>query len=460
MTSNPLLRQIPKVDELLHQPVLSQADCPYTVLLQAIRAELDCLRSGLAAGEYNELPPTEHLCESILMRVKHLNTMSLRRVINATGVILHTNLGRAPLSKAALQAVCDAACSYSTLEYDTENGTRGSRGDHIEGLLCELTGAQAAMAVNNNAAAILLALSTLSRDGEIIVSRGELVEIGDSFRVPDIMQQSGGHLVEVGATNKTHLRDYENAITENTAVLLKVHTSNYKIVGFAGDVPLCELSKLGKARHIPTVYDLGSGALLDEQAYPFTGEPTVPQALRDGADVVTFSGDKLLGGPQAGIILGSVECISRMKRNPLARALRLDKLSLAALEATLRLYREPSRAREEIPTLRMLCTDIDALNQKAQQLCKSILEHQPCCTAQVIQQQRQTGGGSVPAQSLPAAAVAIAPHRITVTELEQRLRALEVPIIARISENRLLLDVSTISGEDFDAVVRGVTGAL
>ncbi|RPF48891.1 L-seryl-tRNA(Sec) selenium transferase [Hydrogenoanaerobacterium saccharovorans] len=460
MPSNPLLRQIPKVDELLRQPALLQQQYHHSVLLQAVRAELDSLRAKLIAGECNEVPSTECLSNAVLARANCLSTMSLRRVINATGIVLHTNLGRAPLSKSALQAVYDAASGYSTLEYDAEKGARGNRGEHIEPLLCELTGAQAAMAVNNNAAAILLTLSTLANNREIIVSRGELVEIGDSFRVPDIMEQSGGRLVEVGATNKTHLRDYVNAITDQTAVFLKVHTSNYKIIGFSGDVPLTELAKLGKQRNIPVVYDLGSGALLDEHAYPISIEPTVPQALRDGADIVTFSGDKLLGGPQAGIIVGSAECINRMKRSPLARALRLDKLSLAALEATLHLYRDPVQACKEIPALRMLFADIATLTEKAQLLCQKILDNCPGYTVEVVRQQRQAGGGSLPAQVFPTAAVAIAPYKITVTQLEQKLRAFETPIIARISENRLLLDVSTIDEHEFDLVAQGVANAL
>lgn len=458
MSSNELLRQVPKMDELLRLPLLMGTSFSHPELLRAARAELAFLREELLGGA--PLPSSQELAVRVLARARADSVVGLRQVINATGIILHTNLGRAPLCADALAAVREAAQGYSTLEYDPKEGARGNRCAHVEALLCELTSAPAAMAVNNNAAAILLALATLARGGEIVVSRGELVEIGDSFRVPDIMEQSGGRLVEVGATNKTHLRDYEAAIGTDTAVLLKVHTSNYRIVGFSGDVTLAQLCALGKQRGLPVVYDLGSGALLPESAYPFAGEPTVPQALLDGADVVTFSGDKLLGGPQAGILLGSAACISRMKRNPLARALRLDKLSLAALEATLRLYREPQRALRQIPALRMLTADVAELLQKAQSLRNQIEAHGARCGLEVLTQSMQAGGGAVPAQGLPSAAVAVLPQGCSVGALEHALRLAQTPVIARIAQGRLLLDVSTIAPEELAIVAREVAEAL
>lgn len=458
MNGNELLRQIPKMDELLRLPLLTGTSFSSAELLRAARAELALLREELTGG--TALPSSQELAARVLVRARESSVMGLRHVINATGIILHTNLGRAPLCADALAAVREAAQSYSTLEYDPKLGARGSRGTHIEALLCELTGAPAAMAVNNNAAAILLALATLARGDEIVVSRGELVEIGDSFRVPDIMEQSGGRLVEVGATNKTHLRDYEAAIGASTAVLLKVHTSNYRIVGFSGDVPLAQLCTLGKQRGLPVVYDLGSGALLAGHAYPFTGEPTVPQALLDGADLVTFSGDKLLGGPQAGILLGSAACIASMKRNPLARALRLDKLSLAALEATLRLYRDPQRAMQQIPALRMLTAGSTELLQKAQNLRSQIEALGARCGLEVLAQSMQAGGGAVPVQGLPSAAVAVLPQGCSVAKLERALRLAQTPVIARIAEGRLLLDVSTIAPEELTVVAREVAQAL
>lgn len=458
MNGNELLRQIPKMDDLLRLPQLTGTSFSSAELLRAARAELAFLREEIPGGA--PLPSSQELAARVLVRAREDSVMGLRHVINATGIILHTNLGRAPLCADALAAVREAAQSYSTLEYNPKEGARGNRGTHIEALLCELTGAPAAMAVNNNAAAILLALATLARGSEIVVSRGELVEIGDSFRVPDIMEQSGGRLVEVGATNKTHLRDYEAAIGASTAVLLKVHTSNYRIVGFSGDVPLAQLCTLGKQCGLPVVYDLGSGALLPLHAYPFTGEPTVPQALLDGADVVTFSGDKLLGGPQAGILLGSAACITSMKRNPLARALRLDKLSLAALEATLRLYRDPQRAMQQIPALRMLTAGSTELLQKAQNLCSQIEALGARCGLEVLAQSMQAGGGAVPVQGLPSAAVAVLPQSCSVTKLERALRLAQTPVIARIAEGRLLLDVSTIAPDELTVVAREVAQAL
>ncbi|MEM1484204.1 L-seryl-tRNA(Sec) selenium transferase [Oscillospiraceae bacterium PP1C4] len=458
-----LLRAIPQVDELLHAPELEDAANLQgrAAVLGAVRAELDALRASILCGNIRTNPPHAFLVEAALKRLEQDSAPKLRRVLNATGVALHTNLGRAPLASCALEAIQAVAGGYSNLEYDLEAGARGSRNTHIERLLCTLCGCEAALVVNNNAAAVLLALATFARGKDILVSRGELVEIGDSFRIPDIMEQSGGRLVEVGTTNKTHLRDYESALKGgNIGVLLKVHTSNFRIVGFTEAVSVRELSELGKVYKVPTLVDLGSGALMEVSVYPFTDEPTVPQMLREGADLVCFSGDKLLGGPQAGILLGRRTLIDQMRKNPLARALRIDKLSLAALEATLRLYQNPLQAKEQIPVLRMLCAGVETLRIRTEQLYGQILQSGAACEVQMISQSRPVGGGSVPAQELDGFVIALKPHHISVGELESRLRYAAVPIVARIASDRLLLDVSTLEDKDFSLITDEIKDAL
>ncbi len=451
-----LLRSIAKVDELLENPAIAEKmeHCARAIIVRAVREELEALRQQILQGNCMESPSVGTLVNCILTRAKKLEETSLRRVINATGVILHTNLGRAPLCRSAVKAITEVAEGYSNLEYDLQTGTRGNRNRHVEDLLCTLSGAESALVVNNNAAALLLALFTFAKNKKVLISRGELVEIGDSFRIPDIMEQSGGIIAEVGTTNKTHLRDYENALKGgDVGAILKVHTSNYKIVGFTEDVSIRQLAELGKKQGIPVLYDLGSGAILDARWYPFLDEPTAPQAVRDGTDIVMFSGDKLLGGPQCGILLGNAEKIERMRRNPLARALRIDKLSLAALEATLRLYIEPERM-DEIPVLHMMRSDY--LKPKAEDLCRQIRDQGTGCEAEVLAEERQIGGGSVPAQPLSGYVVAIRPHDISVFELERRLRGLTLPIIARVAKNQLLLDVSTIQQPELPLVAHAV----
>ena len=355
-----LFRSIPRVDELLDRGELKASALSPALLRESVREELDALRGEVRGGR-SSLPETDELCARILARAEEKQMPSLRTVINATGVTLHTNLGRACLSERAANAAAEAAYAYSTLEYDAARGCRGSRHSHVESLLCRLTGAEAAMAVNNNAAAVLLILSALASGGEVIVSRGELVEIGGSFRIPEIVTQCGCTLREVGATNKTHLRDYEAAVSEQTRAILKVHTSNYRIVGFTESVPREALAALARERGLPLIEDLGSGALVELEQYGIHGEPTVQRSLRAGVDVASFSGDKLLGGPQAGLIIGRKEYIERLKKHPLARALRLDKMTLAALHATLRAYLDTDTAAREIPTLAMLSAGEEAL---------------------------------------------------------------------------------------------------
>ena len=449
-----LLRKIPKVDELLRLPALAEVIAAFgdRAVVEAIRAELDVLRQGILKGEICTLPETAALCCRIGKRVQGDSLPSFRRVINGTGILLHTNLGRACLSEKAAKAVYDASKAYSNLEYDLETGNRGSRYSHVEGILCRLTGAESALVVNNNAAAVLLTLSALTQGGQVIVSRGELVEIGGSFRIPEIMESCGAQLKEVGATNKTHLRDYENAITEQTKALMKVHTSNYRIIGFSETPALADLVELGHQRGLPVIEDLGSGCLLDLNPFGIHDEPTVRDSLKAGVDVVSFSGDKLLGGPQAGIILGKKKYMDILKKHPLNRAMRVDKMTLAALEATLRSYAAGSE--EDIPVIAMLSAQPEALREKAAQLADLLTSAGISC--EIIPTEGQVGGGSVPGHGLPSFAVAFSGD---VSRLEETLRLGAVPIIGRIHDGKYLLDVRTLFEADFPVIVEALREA-
>ena len=449
MERQEILRGIPKVDELMQQEAILalREELPTAAVRAAVREELDGLRQAILAGDVCVLPEEASLCEAICRRAREDALPSLRPVINGTGVVLHTNLGRACLSQRATDAVTAVARGYSTLEYDLAKGQRGSRHDHIETLVCQVTGAEAAMVVNNNAAAVLLILSALGKGGEVITSRGELVEIGGSFRIPEIMVQCGCTLREVGATNKTHLRDYENAIGPETRALLKVHTSNFKIMGFTQSVPLDELVALGREKGLPVIEDLGSGSLVDLEQFGIHDEPTVQQSVKAGVDIISFSGDKLLGGPQAGIILGKAEYIRQLKRHPLARAMRVDKMTIAALRETLYAYTDEALACREIPVLAMLGAKSHQLREKAGVLCAMLQEQG--VKAQVVSTQDQVGGGSVPTQLLDAWAVAIDPGQMTVDQLEEKLRLRPLPIIGRITHEQYILDVRTLMERDF-----------
>lgn len=457
MDNRELLRNIPKVDELLREEVLMGLDIPAALLREAVRGELDSLRARVLAGELDSLPEREALCGDILRRARREVLSPLRPVINGTGVVLHTNLGRACLSRRAAAGAA-AVGGYSTLEYDLDRGARGSRHSHVEQLLCQVTGAEAAMAVNNNAAAVLLILSELGRGGEVITSRGELVEIGGSFRIPDIMVQCGCTLKEVGTTNKTHPRDYERAIGPDTRALLKVHTSNFKIMGFTESVSLEDMVELGKQYDLPVVQDLGSGSLVDLERFGIHDEPTVQHSVRAGVDVISFSGDKLLGGPQAGIIIGKKKYIDRFKAHPLARAMRVDKMTLAALRETLFSYTDLELAVEEIPTLRMLSLSDEDLRGRAA-LLRGQMEERGIA-AQVVRTEGQVGGGSVPTQLLPSWAVAVEPGRQSLEALEEGLRRRELPVIGRIFREQYLLDARTIDERDYPAVVQAVAEVL
>ncbi len=457
MDTQERLRRLPKVDDLLrHSRVLEMLeDHPRPLVLEVLRESLDLTRKRLIADERASYDEATLLAEAET-RLALKSLPSLRRVINATGIIVHTNLGRSILSKKAVAAVTEVAGSYSTLEYDTASGERGSRHVHCEELLCRLTGAEAAMAVNNNAGAVMIALAAFARGKEAVVSRGQLVEIGGSFRIPDIMRESGATMVEVGTTNKTHLRDYENAITERTGLILKVHSSNFRVVGFTQEVGLSELVELG-ARHGVVVFeDLGSGVIIDLRRYGLPYEPTVAESVATGAGLVSCSGDKLLGGPQAGILVGSAEIIQRLKKHPMARALRLDKMTLAALEATLRTYIDTEAALAEIPTLRMLVMPPAEVAERAAALASRIAEE--CgngVETDTAGDVSRAGGGSLPLADIPTTVARVKPRSFSVTELERRLRLGEPPIVARIKDERLLIDPRTLcAGEDAEVVSR------
>jgi len=446
-----LLRQIPKVDELLSNGILTGLR-PLAFLTRAVRQVLTDLRYDIQESRVELIPCVNELAHSVKQLFDEYTSPNLKRVINGTGIILHTNLGRAPLAVEALSAVTKAAWDYSNLEYCLEKGERSSRHIHVEDLLTQLTGCDAAMVVNNNAAAVLLALAAVAcgETKEVIVSRGELVEIGGSFRVPDVLTQSGCKLVEVGTTNKTHLKDYEKAIDPaRTGALLRVHTSNFTITGFTYKPSLNELSHIAKKHGIPLIEDLGSGCMIPLSQYGID-QPVVADSVRAGVDIITFSGDKLLGGPQAGIIIGLREHIAKMKAHPLARAMRIDKLCLAALEATLRLYLDA--AVEKIPTLRMLCEPVDKLHEKAQMLEGLLKKCNFCGDINIIMETSQAGGGAMPGENLATAAVAISSDKISANELEQHFGGGPVPIIGRISHNRFILDVRTINLDDFPLI--------
>jgi len=462
-----ILRKIPAVDELLQTEALQQALVyhPRKLVVESTRQIVDERRQRILADPEGaaqvDLRPS-HLAELILDRLTTLSRHTLRPVVNASGIVIHTNLGRSLLPEEAVERLLLLARCYNNLEYDLDVGKRGSRYVHAEAILCEITGAEAALVVNNNAGAVLLVLNTLAQGKEVIVSRGQLVEIGGSFRIPDVMSGSGCILREVGCTNRTHLRDYEAAITDATALLMKVHSSNYRIVGFTAEVALEELVALGKRYGFPVVEDLGSGSFVDLTRFGLQREPTAQEAIQAGADVVTFSGDKLLGGPQAGIILGRKDLVGRCKKNPLTRALRVDKLTLAALEATLRLYRDEALAFARIPTLRMIATPPEVLQARAQQLASQIQEVDGDTQLHIEVQPgfSQVGGGSLPAQNLPTWTVAVHSSQDSTQHIEQRLRSATTPIIGRIESDRYLLDVRTLQEGDPALIVEGFVELL
>ena len=450
-----LLRKLPKIDELLRSPQLEalRTQYPEQTVTDGIRQVISDLRQDILNGGIDTLPSQEALFAKISAQVRSDVRPSMRTVINGTGIVLHTNLGRACLSEKAAQAASDAARRYSTLEYNVATGGRGLRYTHVEELLCRLTGAESALVVNNNAAAVLLVLSSMTTGGQVPVSRGELVEIGGSFRVPDIMEACGATLKEVGTTNKTHLSDYERAITPETKALMKVHTSNYRIVGFTEKPTLSEMVELGHRYSLPVIEDLGSGSLVNLEQFGLHDEPTVQDSIRAGVDVVSFSGDKLLGGPQAGIIIGKKQYVDKMKKHPLTRAMRVDKMTMAALESTLRSYADGTWG--DIPTLAMLSVSNEALKEKAGLLLDQL--RQAGIPAELAAVEGQVGGGSVPTQTIPSWAVALGGD---VEALEEKLRLGENAIVGRIHDGKYLLDVRTLWVEDFGLIARSVKEAL
>lgn len=464
MDKNQLYRRIPKVDVLLEEDGIQKLKERYgrSCVKRVVQDELERVRIliGESVDETDVLQAVEQLPDSISKSLELLYTPNIRSVINGTGTILHTNLGRAPLNREHAERLAAIAAEYSNLEYDLQRGERGERNAHFESLLCRLTGAEAALVVNNNAAAVLLCLSTLAKSGEVIVSRGELVEIGGKFRIPDVMEQSGAVLVEVGTTNKTHLSDYEKAITEETKAILKVHTSNYQIVGFTESVAVPKLKAIAREHEIPIIEDLGSGALVDLSKYGISHEPMVQEAIKGGADVVCFSGDKLLGGPQAGIIVGRKCYIDKMKKAPLTRALRVDKFTTAALEMTLEEYLSEERAMHRIPVLKMISEMPDAVKQRAQKL-KSQLEQREL-PAQIVLEtcESQIGGGALPLEKISSTAVAIRSEICSASEMEKRMRALPTPIIGRMINGAWAMDMRTIEEEQIPYIVDCIQNVL
>lgn len=454
MDKNKYYRLIPKVDKLMDLDEIKKLClyCDKEYVLDSVRKVTENLREFInnSDNEQEILKKLNCVYDDIEEDVKNYTSYHMKRVVNATGTILHTNLGRAVISEEAADRIKELITGYSNLEYDLEAGTRGSRYSNFEKIITEITGAESAMAVNNNAAAVLLILSTIADGNEVVVSRGELVEIGGSFRVPDVMTQSGGSLIEVGTTNKTHLYDYEGAINERTAALLKVHTSNYKIVGFTESVPLEELVQLAHSREVPLIEDIGSGVLVDLSKYGLTYEPTVQASIRAGADIVCFSGDKLLGGPQAGIIVGKKSIIDKMKKHPLTRALRIDKFTAVALEYVFHQYINEGKAVKNIPVLRLITEDLDNIKKRAEVLKGRLSkEIEKCCEIKIEKCQSQIGGGSLPLERINSYALSLKPLNITTASLEMKLRHMDTPIVGRVANDNLIMDLRTVlKGEE------------
>ena len=457
------LRGLPSVESLLATPSLRAvlARAPRRLVVAETRAAVQGHRDALRRRLIQAPPTVEAIAAEAASRVEEALRMSLRPVINATGVILHTNLGRAPLAEKAVEALLLAARGYSNVEATLATGGRGSRMAHLEPLLRELLGAPAALVVNNNAAAMLLALNTLALGKEAVVSRGQLVEIGGSFRIPEILERAGAQLREVGTTNKTRLRDYERAIGSKTGVVLNVHRSNFAIVGFSEDATREELVRLARRKRIPLLEDVGSGALVDLEPYGLPAEPRMQEALKAGVPLVCASGDKLLGGPQAGILAGSKALIAACKSNPMARALRVDKLTLAALEATLRLYRDPEGLQASVPVLRMLGEPATSVRARAQRVVRGIGAERAVKTgAEVLACTAEVGGGAMPLARIPSFAVALRAPRGRLEELARALRLAADPVLGRIENNRLLLDMRTVTSRETPLLIATLSRVL
>jgi L-seryl-tRNA(Ser) seleniumtransferase len=445
--NNPILRNIPSVNELLESPPLRQLvdRVSHNVVVRGVRTFLDNLRREVqVAASEMKVPTVSDLAETIADWIQKDDKPALRPVVNATGILLHTGLGRAPLAKEAIQAIADVSQGYSNLEIDLASGERSRRALVVESLLREITGAEAATVVNNNAAATLLTLTALAAGREVIVSRGQLIEIGGSFRLPDVMSASGAKLKEVGTTNKTHRADYESAITQETAALLRVHTSNFRVVGFTEEVGLADLVDLAAKYRLPLIDDIGSGAVMDLSQLGVRDEPIAGESLKAGADVVLFSGDKLLGGPQCGIIVGRKALIDKISRHPLARAVRVDKLTLAALSATLRLHRDQAEAMRSVPLLMLLSAPLANLKNRAERLAPQLAAVPAIREAEPIESTTFLGGGSVPTQAISTWCIALTPRERSVDALATELRKGEPSVVGRVHQGRLLFDLRSV----------------
>jgi L-seryl-tRNA(Ser) seleniumtransferase len=455
MPSNPL-RNLPSVNELLESPPLKGlvAKVSHNVVVTRVRTFLDDLRGEIQTAAADiRLPDVKELAERIALRILEQDKPPLRPVINATGVLLHTGLGRAPLAEEAIVEMAAMARDYASVETDLASGQRSQRVLAVEGLLSDLTGAEAALVVNNNAGATLLTLTALGAGREVIVSRGQLIEIGGSYRLPEVMEASGAVLREVGTTNKTHLADYQQAIGERTAALLVVHPSNFVVTGFTEGVPLADVVRLGRAQNLPIIHDIGSGALIDFAQFGFSDEPIASTSIKQGADLVLFSGDKLLGGPQAGIIVGKRALVERITRHPLTRALRVDKLTLSALAATLRLYRDPDQAKRSVPLLHLLSTSMENLKGRAERLAPRLAACRAIAAADALEDVTFLGGGSLPTQKLGTWCLALTPAELSAERLAARLRSGKPAVVGRVREERLLLDLrSVFPRQDLDLV--------
>ena len=465
MNKTELFSKLPSVDEVMESEEIRYLlkEFPRKLVVEFAREAISNKRKEILKLNDSSKEPyidIKNIIEYTINKTKLEYSLSLKKVINATGTVIHTNLGRSLLSEDIKDEVWNLSSRYSNLEYNLEKGERGSRYSHIINIIKRLTNAEDVLIVNNNAAAVLLVLNTLSKDGEAIVSRGELVEVGGSFRIPSIMELSGSKLVEVGSTNKTHLFDYEDYINENTKVLMKVHTSNYKIMGFTESVSIEKLSKLGKKYNIPVVEDLGSGVLVDLSKYGLSYEPTVLDSIEKGIDIVTFSGDKLLGGPQAGIIVGKKKYIDKMKKNQLTRALRVDKLTISALEATLRMYLDEQKAINNIPTLKMLTYKFEELEQKAIKLFNKISSLNLDINIKIEDGLSQVGGGSMPTEVMKTKVISIVPNNISVSNLERKMRLSKSHIIGKIYDNKYILDIRTIFEDEFDIIVNEINNIV
>jgi L-seryl-tRNA(Ser) seleniumtransferase len=462
MTDPNRLRTLPSVNELVESPALSHwsKTLPRELIVSAVRHAINECRQEIMLGDGHDIASLDHLIRCVDSHLKQSQGLALPQVINATGILLHTGLGRSPLSDRAIDAIALACAGYTPLEMDLCSGKRGQRVDAVRQQLCDLTGCESATVVNNNAAALLIALSSLAAGKEVIVSRGELIEIGGSFRLPEIMAASGSRLREVGTTNKTRISDYAAAINGSTGILLKVHPSNYQLSGFTQSVSIAELVELGRTRDLPVVYDIGSGALFDLTQFGFADEPLAPDSIAAGADLVLFSGDKLLGGPQAGVIVGRRELVERIEQNPLARALRVDKLTLAALSATLSSFRHPQTALRELPLWRMIAATLEDLQQRARRIAEEVKSRTSGYAVDIAGTTAYLGSGSVPNQHLESVAVTLGGGNASEGVLAERLRAGAPPVVARLERGLVVIDLRAVMPNQDEALIDALVASL